>query len=132
MGLMHVGLERWWSRYRTAAFYAERAKGGVALIVTGAFYRMITGDFQGGSKLDSIEEAEKTKVITQAVHDAGGKIAMQILHTGRYSIKRKMLHPLRQQAPINPGMSHCFKCSSSSVDDCRLCQLCQACTIRRL
>jgi 2,4-dienoyl-CoA reductase (NADPH2) len=59
-------------------------------------------DFCGGSKLDSIEEAEHHKVITQAVHDAGGKIAMQILHTGRYSYQPENVAPSAIQAPINP------------------------------
>ena len=87
MGSMHVGLEEVPGGYeRMAAFYAERAKGEVGLIVTGGISPNDDGvTFAGGSKLDSIEEAEHHKVITQAVHDAGGKIAMQILHTGRYS-----------------------------------------------
>ena len=104
MGSMHVGLEEAPGGYdRMAAFYAERAKGGVALIVTGGISPNDHGvTFQGGSKLDSIEEAEKHKVITQAVHDAGGKIAMQILHTGRYSYQAENVAPSAIQAPINP------------------------------
>jgi len=84
MGSMHVGLEEVEGGYdRMAAFYAERAAGGVGLIVTGGISPNDHGvTFHGGSKLDTLEEAEKHKVITQAVHDAGGKIALQILQLG--------------------------------------------------
>ncbi|MCL6236113.1 NADPH-dependent 2,4-dienoyl-CoA reductase [Acinetobacter sp. ANC 5579] len=104
MGSMHIGLEEAPGGYeRMAAFYAERAKGGVGLIVTGGISPNDDGvTFAGGSKLDSLEEAEKHKVITQAVHDAGGKIAMQILHTGRYSYQANNVAPSSIQAPINP------------------------------
>ncbi|WP_180063818.1 NADPH-dependent 2,4-dienoyl-CoA reductase [Acinetobacter sp. YH16042] len=104
MGSMHIGLEEAPGGYeRMAAFYAERAKGGVGLIVTGGISPNDDGvTFAGGSKLDSLEEAEKHKVITQAVHDSGGKIAMQILHTGRYSYQANNVAPSSIQAPINP------------------------------
>ena len=104
MGSMHVGLEEVPGGYeRMAAFYAERAKGEVGLIVTGGISPNDDGvTFAGGSKLDSFEEAEHHKVITQAVHDAGGKIAMQILHTGRYSYQPENVAPSAMQAPINP------------------------------
>lgn len=108
MGSMHVGLEEVPGGYeRMAAFYAERAQGGVGLIVTGGISPNDAGvTFAGGSKLDSLEEAEKHKVITQAVHDAGGKIAMQILHTGRYSYQAENVAPSAIQAPINPTKPH--------------------------
>ncbi len=108
MGSMHVGLEEVEGGYeRMAAFYAERAKGQVGLIVTGGISPNDAGvTFAGGSKLDSIEEANKHKVITQAVHDAGGKIAMQILHTGRYSYQAENVAPSAIQAPINPTKPH--------------------------
>ncbi|WP_445116058.1 oxidoreductase [Acinetobacter sp. WZC-1] len=108
MGSMHVGLEEVPGGYeRMAAFYAERAKGGVGLIVTGGISPNDAGvTFAGGSKLDHMEEAEKHKVITQAVHDAGGKIAMQILHTGRYSYQPENVAPSAIQAPINPVKPH--------------------------
>ncbi|MFC6052557.1 NADPH-dependent 2,4-dienoyl-CoA reductase [Acinetobacter sp. Ac_877] len=108
MGSMHVGLEEAPGGYdRMAAFYAERAKGGVALIVTGGISPNDAGvTFAGGSKLDTTAEAEKHKVITQAVHDAGGKIAMQILHTGRYSYQAENVAPSAMQAPINPTKPH--------------------------
>ena len=104
MGSMHIGLEEAPQGYeRMAAFYAERAKGGVSLIVTGGVSPNDDGVvFANGTKLDTVEEAEKHKVITQAVHKAGGKIAMQILHTGRYSYQANNVAPSAIQAPINP------------------------------
>ncbi|ENU29717.1 hypothetical protein F991_02204 [Acinetobacter sp. CIP-A165] len=104
MGSMHIGLEEAPEGYeRMAAFYAERAKGDVGLIVTGGVSPNDDGVvFAHGTKLDTREEAEKHKVITQAVHDAGGKIAMQILHTGRYSYQADNVAPSAIQAPINP------------------------------
>lgn len=108
MGSMHVGLEEVEGGYdRMAAFYAERVAGGVGLIVTGGISPNDHGvTFHGGSKLDTLEEAEKHKVITQAVHDAGGKIALQILHTGRYSYQAENVAPSAIQAPINPVKPH--------------------------
>ena len=108
MGSMHVGLEEVEGGYdRMAAFYAERAAGGVGLIVTGGISPNDHGvTFHDGSKLDTLEEAEKHKVITQAVHNAGGKIALQILHTGRYSYQAENVAPSAIQAPINPVKPH--------------------------
>ncbi len=108
MGSMHVGLEEAPGGYeRMAAFYAERAKGGVGLIVTGGISPNDAGlTFAGGNKLDTRQEAEKHKVVTQAVHDAGGKIALQILHTGRYSYQPDIDAPSAIQAPINPSKPH--------------------------
>ncbi|WP_213066368.1 NADPH-dependent 2,4-dienoyl-CoA reductase [Acinetobacter oleivorans] len=104
MGSMHIGLEEAPQGYeRMAAFYAERAKGDVGLIVTGGVSPNDDGVvFSHGTKLDTVEEAEKHKVITQAVHEARGKIAMQILHTGRYSYQPNNVAPSAIQAPINP------------------------------
>ncbi|WOE32302.1 MULTISPECIES: NADPH-dependent 2,4-dienoyl-CoA reductase [unclassified Acinetobacter] len=108
MGSMHTGLEEVENGFeRTAAFYAERAKGGVALIVTGGVAPNDQGvTFAGGAKLDSIQTAEKHKLITQAVHQVGGKIAMQILHTGRYSYQAQNVAPSAIQAPINAVKPH--------------------------
>ena len=108
MGSMHVGLEEAPQGYeRMAEFYATRARGGVGLIVTGGISPNDAGvTFAGGAKLDSIEEAEKHKIITEAVHEAGGKIAMQILHTGRYSYQPNLVAPSAIQAPINPTKPH--------------------------
>ena len=115
MGSMHIGLEEVEGGFnRMAAFYAERARGGVGLIVTGGISPNDAGvTFAGGSKLDSLEEAEKHKVVTEAVHQAGGKIAMQILHTGRYSYQAENVAPSAIQAPINPTKPHAL--SSAEV-----------------
>lgn len=105
MGSMHTGLEEMPNGFaRMAAYFKERAAGGVGLIVTGGFGPNPEGAvFQGGAKMDSIEEAEKHKVVTQAVHDAGGKICMQILHAGRYAYSKEPVAPSAIQAPINPA-----------------------------
>lgn len=115
MGSMHVGLEEHEHGFeRMAQFYAERAKGGVGLIVTGGIAPNQAGvTFAGGSKLETFEEAEPHKQITQAVHDAGGKIALQILHTGRYSYQADIVAPSAVQAPINPVKPHAL--SSAEV-----------------
>lgn len=121
MGSMHVGLEEAPQGYeRMAAFYAERAKGGVALIVTGGIAPNAAGvTFLGGSKLENRQEAEHHKIITQAVHDAGGKIAMQILHTGRYSYQTDIVAPSPIQAPINPVKPHALTSAEvqQTIDD---------------
>jgi 2,4-dienoyl-CoA reductase (NADPH2) len=103
MGSMHVGLEEAPNGFeRMAAFYAERARGGVGLIVTGG---IAPNDFArpmpGGAKMTTIEEAEKHKIVTKAVHDAGGKICMQILHFGRYAYHPELVAPSAIKAPIN-------------------------------
>lgn len=104
MGSMHIGLEEMPNGFvKLAEFYARRAKGGVGLIVTGGISPNDAGvTFQGGAKLDSQAIADEHKIITQAVHDAGGKIALQILHTGRYSYQQNIVAPSAIQAPINP------------------------------
>lgn len=103
MGSMHLGLEEVENGFeRMAAFYAERARGGVGLIVTGGIAPNETGVVMlGGAKLSTPEEAEHHKVVTDAVHQAGGKIAMQILHTGRYSYQPNLVAPSPIRAPIN-------------------------------
>ena len=104
MGSMHVGLEEAKDGFkRMAAFYAERAKGGVGLIVTGGIAPNDRGrPMPGGARMTTEEEAAKHQVVTQAVHDAGGKIAMQILHFGRYAYHPELVAPSALQAPINP------------------------------
>lgn len=108
MGSMHVGLEEVpHGHARMAAFYAERARGGVGLIVTGGIAPNEAGlTVQGASKLTTLAEAEPHKIITQAVHEAGGKIALQILHTGRYSKQAQPVAPSAVAAPINPVLPH--------------------------
>ncbi|HEY5582823.1 MAG TPA: NADPH-dependent 2,4-dienoyl-CoA reductase [Rhodoferax sp.] len=104
MGSMHVGLEEAKDGFaRMAAFYAERAAGGVGLIVTGGIAPNDRArSMPGGARLTTEEEAAKHKVVTQAVHAAGGKIAMQILHFGRYAYHPDLVAPSALQAPINP------------------------------
>ena len=103
MGSMHIGLEEAPNGYaRMASFYAKRAQGGVGLIVTGGIAPNDAGrTFDHAAKLDSTEEADKHKIITEAVHESGGKIALQILHTGRYSYQENIVAPSAVQAPIN-------------------------------
>ncbi|MDP4548618.1 NADPH-dependent 2,4-dienoyl-CoA reductase [Marinobacter sp. MDS2] len=104
MGSMHTGLEEVKQGFeRLAAFYAERARGGVGLIVTGGIGPNSEGSvFQHAAKMTSEEESDKHKVITQAVHEADGKICMQILHAGRYAYSPELVAPSAIQAPINP------------------------------
>ena len=103
MGSMHVGLEEAPNGFeRMAAFYAERARGGVGLIVTGGIApNDCARPMPGGAKMTTIEEAEKHKIVTKAVHDAGGKICMQILHFGRYAYHPEVVAPSAIKAPIN-------------------------------
>ncbi len=104
MGSMHTGLEELPDGFeRMAAFYAERAAGGVGLIVTGGIAPNAKGRvFAGGSLLVDEAEVPHHRIVTDAVHAAGGKIAMQILHTGRYSYQPEPHAPSALQAPINP------------------------------
>ncbi|MFP3979204.1 FAD-dependent oxidoreductase [Marinobacter sp. KMM 10035] len=104
MGSMHTGLEEAKNGFqRLGEFYAERARGGVGLIVTGGIAPNPEGAvFQGAAKLTNDEEVEKHKVITSAVHEADGKICMQILHAGRYAYSPALVAPSAIQAPINP------------------------------
>ena len=103
MGSMHTGLEEAENGFeRMAAYFAERAKGGVGLIVTGGFApnrEGATSDHAGG--METEQDAKNHKLITDAVHKEGGKICMQILHTGRYAFSEKLIAPSAIQAPIN-------------------------------
>ncbi|HEX5374317.1 MAG TPA: NADPH-dependent 2,4-dienoyl-CoA reductase [Aquabacterium sp.] len=104
MGSMHVGLEEAKDGFeRMAAFYAERARGGVALMVTGGIAPNDDGrPYPGGARLATPEEAEQHKIVTRAVHEAGGKIALQILHFGRYAYHPGLVGPSPIKAPISP------------------------------
>lgn len=104
MGSMHTGLEEHTDgAERLAAFYAERAREGVALIVTGGIAPNPQGvGAQGGAILNQESQCGWHRTLTDAVHAAGGKIALQILHTGRYSYQRDLVAPSALQAPINP------------------------------
>lgn len=108
MGSMHTGLEEHpEGAARLAAFYAERARAGVALIVTGGIAPCAEGVVaQGGAQLTDAAQCTWHQQITDAVHKEDGKIAMQILHAGRYSYQRAPVAPSAIQAPINPFLPH--------------------------
>lgn len=103
MGSMHTGLEEGRDLRKLAAYFRERAEGGVGLIVTGGFAPNIAGwakPFAG--TLATSGAARRHRVVTDAVHGAGGKIALQILHTGRYAYHPLAVAPSRLQSPISP------------------------------
>ena len=104
MGSMHVGLEdRPKHLSRLAAFYAERAAGGVGLIVTGGFAPNRTGWLLPlAGKLTTSGEAARHREITDAVHDNGGRIALQLLHAGRYAYHPLSASASRTKSPITP------------------------------
>ncbi|MEU3096110.1 NADPH-dependent 2,4-dienoyl-CoA reductase [Streptomyces sp. NPDC006967] len=104
MGSMHVGLEEAEGGFsRMAEFYAARVRGGVGLIVTGGIAPNDEGrPYEGGARLTTEAEADQHRVVTAAVHDEGGRIAMQILHFGRYAYHRDLVAPSPLQAPISP------------------------------
>lgn len=108
MGSMHTGLEEAENGYqRMAAFYGERAKGGCGLIVTGGIAPSEAGRVgKDGSVLDTLEVALHHKPVTEAVHREGGKIALQILHTGRYGYHDKIVGASTLRAPINVFRPH--------------------------
>lgn len=104
MGSMHIGLEEAENGFaRMAAFYAARARGGVGLMVTGGIAPNDAGrPYEGGAKLTTEAEAAQHRTVTDAVHAAGGRIAMQILHFGRYAYHADLVAPSALQAPISP------------------------------
>ncbi|MCW2475320.1 NADPH-dependent 2,4-dienoyl-CoA reductase [Candidatus Symbiopectobacterium sp. NZEC151] len=108
MGSMHTGLEEHpQGTARLAAFYRERAQGGVALIVTGGIAPNAKGAVvAGGATLEHETQLHHHVPITAAVHEAGGKIALQILHAGRYSYQPDPVAPSALQAPISPFLPH--------------------------
>ncbi|MCH8188374.1 MAG: NADPH-dependent 2,4-dienoyl-CoA reductase [Proteobacteria bacterium] len=108
MGSMHTGLEEVENGAgRMAAFYAERARGGVGLIVTGGIAPNRAGCTMSSARiLESSEGLAEHRLITDAVHAEGGKIAMQILHTGRYAYHEHSVAPSPLRAPINPMTPH--------------------------
>ncbi len=115
MGSMHTGLEEEKNGIeRISKYYAERAKGGVGLIVTGGISPNIagwTGPF--AARMSSKKHAKHHQKITKAVHDEGGKICMQILHSGRYGYHPFNVAPSKIKAPINPFKP--FKLTKSGV-----------------
>jgi len=104
MGSMHTGLEESKDgHHRMAAFFAERAKGGVGLIVTGGIGPNSEGGTHSATKnLQTEQDIADHSFITDAVHKEDGKICLQILHTGRYAYSPNLVAPSAIQAPINP------------------------------
>ncbi|KRB75153.1 NADPH-dependent 2,4-dienoyl-CoA reductase [Noviherbaspirillum sp. Root189] len=103
MGSMHTGLEEQPDGFRRmAAFYAERAAGGAGLIVTGGLSPNVEGNmWQGMRKFETEEDAAPHREITDAVHAAGGRIAMQLLHAGRYAHHGQGVAPSALRSPIS-------------------------------
>ncbi|MEH8017734.1 NADPH-dependent 2,4-dienoyl-CoA reductase [Rheinheimera muenzenbergensis] len=116
MGSMHTGLEEEKQGFsKLAAFYAERAKGGVGLIITGG----ISPNFRGnlvpfGSQLSFWWQTGKHKLVTEAVHQHGAKICLQLLHAGRYGYHPFSVAPSKLKSPITP-----FKPSAMSARQVR-------------
>ena len=103
MGSMHTGLEETKDWNRVAEFYAERARGEVALMVTGGIGPNLEGSvLPGAAMMTTDEDVKNHSVITDRVHEAGGKIAMQILHAGRYAYGPKCVAPSPVKSPISP------------------------------
>lgn len=104
MGSMHTGLEGLAGGHaRLAAFYAERALGGTPLMITGGWSPNMVGRLGGHpSVLDSEAEADAHREVSDAVHEAGGRIVLQILHAGRYAQHEGLVAPSAIRAPISP------------------------------
>ncbi|WP_372681984.1 FAD-dependent oxidoreductase [Desulfosarcina sp.] len=103
MGSMHTGLEEAQDGFaRLAAYFAERAAGEAGLIVTGGFSPNVEGCVADhAAQLSTPEAVDRHRVVTAAVHESGGKIALQILHTGRYGFHKRLVSASPLQAPIN-------------------------------
>jgi 2,4-dienoyl-CoA reductase (NADPH2) len=103
MGSMHTGLEETKDWNRVAEFYGERARGGVGLIVTGGMAPSREGGvFPGAAGLFTDEDIANHKIVTDRVHEGGGKIAMQILHAGRYAYGPECVSASPVKSPISP------------------------------
>ena len=104
MGSMHTGHEaRPGGLERLAAFYAERARGGAALIATGGFSPNEEGNLgPHRAQFSNRDDAKSHAVIPRAVHDAGGRIVLQLLHSGRYGFHERIVAPSALKSPINP------------------------------
>ncbi len=115
MGSMHTGLEDGRDLSQLAAYFRERAEGGVGLIVTGGFAPNIAGWVKPlAGRMSSASSAKRHQGVTRAVHEAGGKIAMQILHAGRYAYHPFAVAPSRIQSPISPFTP--FELSAAGVE----------------
>ncbi|HET6788355.1 MAG TPA: 2,4-dienoyl-CoA reductase FMN-binding domain-containing protein, partial [Aquabacterium sp.] len=115
MGSMHTGLEDGRDLSKLAAYFRERAEGGVGLIVTGGFSPNLAGWVKPlAGRMSSAASARRHRVVSRAVHDAGGKIAMQILHAGRYAYHPFAVAPSRIKSPISPFTP--FELSTAGVE----------------
>lgn len=104
MGSMHTGLEdRFWDTDKLAAYFAERARGGAGLIITGGFGTTRTGLLMAfGGKMTNALDMKRHQRVTKAVHAEGGKIAMQLIHAGRYGYTPFKVAPGTEPSPIHP------------------------------
>ena len=103
MGSMHTGLEETKDWNRVAEFYAARARGQVALMVTGGIGPNLEGSvLPGAAMMVTDDDVANHRIVTDRVHEAGGKIAMQILHAGRYAYGPKCVAPSAIKSPISP------------------------------
>lgn len=103
MGSMHTGLEETGDWNRVAEFYATRARGGVGLMVTGGMAPNREGGvFPGAAGLFSEKDIANHRLVTSRVHEAGGRIAMQILHAGRYAFGKDCVSASAVKSPISP------------------------------
>lgn len=116
MGSMHTGLDdHRWDLPKLAAFYAERAKGGVGLIITGGFSPNVRGWLKPfGSQMSSRLQAARHLQVTDAVHAEGGAIALQVLHAGRYGYSPLNASASSRKSPITPFRPH--RLSAKDVD----------------
>ncbi len=107
MGSMHTGLEETGDWNRVAEFYAERARGGVALMVTGGMAPNREGGvFPNAAGVYTPQDVASHRIVTDRVHEAGGLIAMQILHAGRYAYGPDCVAPSAVKSPISPFPPH--------------------------
>ncbi|MEJ2036708.1 MAG: NADPH-dependent 2,4-dienoyl-CoA reductase, partial [Maritimibacter sp.] len=103
MGSMHTGLEERGDWHRVAEYYAARARGGAGLIVTGGVAPNVEGAVApGATGMYGPEDVANHKIVTDRVHAEGGKIAMQILHAGRYAYGKDCVSASAVKSPISP------------------------------
>jgi 2,4-dienoyl-CoA reductase (NADPH2) len=116
MGSMHTGLEdHFWELPKLAAYFAERAAGGVGLIITGGYAPNKRGWLKPlASDMTTRLQAQRHRQVTDAVHDHDGAIAMQVLHAGRYGYTPFSVSASAKKAPINPFRPNAL--SSKGVD----------------
>ncbi|MCV7046337.1 NADPH-dependent 2,4-dienoyl-CoA reductase [Mycobacterium frederiksbergense] len=119
MGSMHTGLEdRARDTDKLAAYFAERARGGVGLIITGGYAPNRTGWLLPfAAEMLSAADARRHRRITAAVHDEGGKIALQLLHAGRYAYHPLSVSASSIKAPINPFRPRALRDVAGTIDD---------------